>query len=132
MSYSPLYVEFFHHFNVTEDYFECHEVLEALWLETARDPFYQGLLQVAVCLYHHRNCNLGGARKLMEAALTKLAPYGEPVYRGIHLGSLKTLARQYYDKLHSEGHDFTFSPFRIQVIDPELRRLVQEFGVLKK
>ncbi|MDT2309670.1 DUF309 domain-containing protein [Paenibacillus larvae] len=42
--YNPLLIAFVYHFNETEDYFECHEVLEELWMEEGRDIFYQGLL----------------------------------------------------------------------------------------
>ena len=34
--YSPLFVKFIHHFNGDRDYYECHEVLEELWMEEGR------------------------------------------------------------------------------------------------
>ena len=86
--YDPLYVAFLWHFNGDRDYFECHELLEDLWLQENHDLLYQGLLQVAVGLYHHRNGNLGGAVKLLRQALTKLDLYpADPL--GIDLGTLR-------------------------------------------
>ena len=40
MSYEPLYVAYLVYFNRDRDYFECHEVLEELWLERERDRRY--------------------------------------------------------------------------------------------
>ncbi|WP_238323048.1 DUF309 domain-containing protein [Gorillibacterium massiliense] len=42
--YDPLYIAFIWHFNGDRDYFECHEVLEELWLQENHDLLYQGLL----------------------------------------------------------------------------------------
>ena len=36
MSYEPLYVAYLVYFNRDQDYFECHEVLEELWLPASR------------------------------------------------------------------------------------------------
>ncbi|GJM74097.1 hypothetical protein HMSSN036_63130 [Paenibacillus macerans] len=63
MSYEPLYVAYLVYFNRDRDYFECHEVLEELWLERDHDPLYKGLLQVAVGLFHARSGNVSGGRK---------------------------------------------------------------------
>jgi hypothetical protein len=46
----PRYAGFFTCFN-EQRYFEAHDVLEGLWLET-RDPFYKGLIQVAGAFVH--------------------------------------------------------------------------------
>lgn len=70
--YDSLYVQYIYFFNVKKDYYECHEVLEELWLEQGRSTLYQGLLQAAVALYHYRNDNLAGAVKLFQASIDKL------------------------------------------------------------
>ncbi len=51
-----------------EEWFDCHETLEDLWIGSEGDPrwLYQGLLQVAVALHHWRNGNYGGALSLLE------------------------------------------------------------------
>ena len=51
-------------------FFECHEVLEALWRVTAEPQrsFYQGLIHCAVAIYQHRRGNaVGAARQLVRA-----------------------------------------------------------------
>jgi predicted metal-dependent hydrolase len=63
--YDPRYLEGIEHFNKC-DFFEAHEVWEELWADTEGPPrrFYQGLIQVAVCLHHFGNGNIRGAKKL--------------------------------------------------------------------
>lgn len=59
----PRYEEGIRLFNA-HDWFECHEVLESLWL-VDRSPgrtFYQGLIMAAVALEHWRRGNPRGAR----------------------------------------------------------------------
>jgi hypothetical protein len=57
------------------DFFECHEVLEAAWLQSAGEQkrFLQGLIQVAVAFYHLRRKNFAGAERLLRAAIEKLS-----------------------------------------------------------
>jgi len=88
----PRFVAFVDHFNGDQDYFECHEVMEELWLDHGRDPVLQGLLQAAVGLYHWRNDNRAGAVKLFTGALRKLA--GAPdVLHGLDLAALRDCVR---------------------------------------
>jgi len=49
-------------------WFECHETLEELWVGARGElrDFYQGLLQLAVALYHWRNGNYKGALILLR------------------------------------------------------------------
>ncbi|OUN00549.1 MAG: hypothetical protein BAA02_09995 [Paenibacillaceae bacterium ZCTH02-B3] len=88
----PRFVAFVDHFNGDRDYFECHEVMEELWLDNGRDPVLQGLLQAAVGLYHWRNDNRAGAVKLFAGSLRKLA--GAPaVLHGLDLALLRECVR---------------------------------------
>lgn len=50
------------------EWFECHETLEELWVGEKGElrDFYQGLLQIAVALYHWRNGNFKGAVGLLQ------------------------------------------------------------------
>ncbi|MBI1956253.1 MAG: DUF309 domain-containing protein [Acidobacteria bacterium] len=59
-------------------FFDCHEVLEEVWLEVPGDQkkFLQGLIQVAVAFHHLRRKNLTGARRLLSAAIEKLSGFG--------------------------------------------------------
>ncbi|MCS7460126.1 DUF309 domain-containing protein [Paenibacillus doosanensis] len=124
-SYDRLYVEFVYYFNVARDYFECHEVMEELWLEEGRAPLYQGLLQVAVGLYHHRNGNVSGAVKLFTAALEKLEPR-QKAEAGIDLVRLVRDSRLYLAKLERiEEQPFDFYDLDIRITDPELETMVE-------
>ncbi len=127
MSYDPLYIAFYYYFNQERDYFECHEVMEELWLEEGRNPLYQGLLQVAVGLYHFRNGNLGGAIKLMTAALEKLGPHPKAEL-GIDLAQLLDECRRYIQKLgRYEREPFDFYDLDIRITDPRLAAEVERF-----
>lgn len=66
------------------DFFEAHEVWEALWMETSGEEkkFIQGLIQAAVGLCHFCNGNLRGAAKLYHSSRGYMEPYG-PRYLGL-------------------------------------------------
>lgn len=124
MRYNPLYVAYLVYFNRDRDYFECHEVLEELWLAKNRDPRYKGLLQVAVGLYHFRNGNVRGGYKMMVSAYSRLKPYPADEL-GIHMAKLVSEVNIYanrlalYDTLPFPYHDLT-----IKIVDPELMEIV--------
>jgi len=67
-SYDPRFLAGVRYFN-QRDFFEAHESWEELWVDY-QGPlrrFYQGLIQVAVCLHHFGNGNMHGTRKLYTA-----------------------------------------------------------------
>uniref|UniRef100_I2PZI5 DUF309 domain-containing protein n=1 Tax=Desulfovibrio sp. U5L TaxID=596152 RepID=I2PZI5_9BACT len=71
------------------DYFECHEVLEALWLEEpgpVRD-LYKGVIQVAAGFFHWENGNKAGCLKHLERAIVYLARYA-PRCQGLDVAAL--------------------------------------------
>ena len=126
MKYDPLYVQYLYYFNVERDYFECHEVMEELWMEEGRDPLCQGLLQVAVGLYHARNDNVSGAVKLFTQALEKLKRYPEHQL-GIDLARLISESEQYLFKLNENTLEpFPFRDMTIIILDPHLQDAVDE------
>ncbi len=58
-------------------FYDCHDTLEALWIE-ALEPdktFYQGILQIAVALYHLGHHNWRGAVILMGEGINRLRSY---------------------------------------------------------
>jgi predicted metal-dependent hydrolase len=87
-SYDPRYLEGIEHFNKC-DFFEAHEVWEELWADYQGPSrkFYQGLIQVAVCLHHFGNGNIRGSKKLYFGSRGYLEPY-LPKYEGIDLEKL--------------------------------------------
>ncbi|TNJ65343.1 DUF309 domain-containing protein [Paenibacillus hemerocallicola] len=126
MSYDVLYVEFLYYFNVERDYFECHEVMEELWMEEGRNPLHQGLLQIAVALYHHRNGNVGGAIKLFSQGIEKLEFYPKFTL-GIDLGKLIADSNAYLDKLLGiEEEPFEFYDLDIAIVHSDLTAMVEE------
>ncbi|MCG0314791.1 MAG: DUF309 domain-containing protein [Calditerricola sp.] len=72
--YPPQYLEFLDRFNEGE-YYTCHDLLEELWMEERHNKFLQGLLQLAVALYHAELGNLRGARLMLSSAKGYLEPY---------------------------------------------------------
>lgn len=88
-TYHPLYLAGIAHFNAC-DFFEAHEVWEELWTEYSGPSrkFYQGLIQVAVCLHHFGNGNTRGAKKLYHTSLAYLKEY-QPRHLGCDLAKLE-------------------------------------------
>jgi len=81
------------------EFFECHEILEAAWLDASGDDkiFLQGLIQLAVSFYHLRRGNFTGAGRLLRAAREKLAglpPAARPIELGELLNALRFLPEQ--------------------------------------
>jgi predicted metal-dependent hydrolase len=78
------------------DYYSCHDTLEALWVE-AEEPdrsFFQGILQLAVALYHLTNQNQRGAMILLGEGSHRLQRY-RPNYGGVDVDTLLDLSGQF-------------------------------------
>ena len=87
-AYDPRYLEGIEYFNDC-DFFEAHEVWEDLWSDVQGPSrrFYQGLIQVAVCLHHFGNGNTRGARKLYFGSRGYLEDY-RPHHLGLNVDRL--------------------------------------------
>lgn len=126
MNYEPLYAAYLVYFNRDRDYFECHEVLEELWLQKDRDPRYKGLLQVAVGLYHFRNGNIRGGYKMLTSAADRLESYPHDEL-GIRLGKLVHEVKDYATRLSDyEAQPFPYADLTIEIWDPELQQVVEQ------
>ena len=68
------------------DFYACHDTLEAIWMEapTFEKNFYQGILQIAVAIYHLGNHNWRGAVILLGEGLHRLQSYPSD-YGGVDL-----------------------------------------------
>lgn len=88
--YDPRFVEGVKLFNECE-FFEAHDVWEELWsdYQGPSRKFYQGLIQVAVCLHHFGNGNTRGAKKLYYGCRGYLEEY-RPHHLGVDLDKLLT------------------------------------------
>jgi predicted metal-dependent hydrolase len=91
-------------------FYACHDTLEALWIEASEPEktFYQGILQIAVGLYHLGNRNWRGAVILLGEGSNRLRRYPS-VYGNINVdellnqsvGLLKTLQELGADKINA-------------------------------
>jgi predicted metal-dependent hydrolase len=70
-------------------FFECHDTLEALWVESSgkEKRFLQGMIQVSVGFYHFYNGNPSGALSQWGKGSGKLSGF-VPVHAGIDVGRL--------------------------------------------
>lgn len=86
--YDPRFLEGIEYFNRC-DFFEAHDAWEALWSDYQGPSrrFYQGLIQVAVCLHHFGNGNIRGAKKLYYGCRGYLEDY-RPKHLGVDLDKL--------------------------------------------
>ncbi|OAI45327.1 hypothetical protein AYO44_02680 [Planctomycetaceae bacterium SCGC AG-212-F19] len=77
IDYDDRYLAGIQFFN-RHDFFEAHEVWEALWMDRGgpEKRFVQGLIQAAVGLLHFGNGNLRGAVKLYHSSRGYMEPYG--------------------------------------------------------
>jgi predicted metal-dependent hydrolase len=85
-------------------FYACHDTLEALWME-ATEPdkqFYQGILQIAVALYHLESQNWRGAVILLGEGINRLRVY-QPDYGGINVENLLDESAQMLKILHETG-----------------------------
>ena len=84
----PLFAEAITQFN-NRDYYACHDTLEAIWNDAWQSDraFYQGILQIAVGLYHLQNRNWYGATILLGEGTSRLPAY-LPDYQSIDVEML--------------------------------------------
>ena len=71
------------------DYYACHDTLEAIWNDSWQSDraFYQGILQIAVGLYHLKSQNWHGAAILLGEGTSRLPSY-LPEYQSIDVENL--------------------------------------------
>lgn len=116
----PCYRAFFRCWN-EQRYYEAHDVLEHLWLETTSDDsaYFKGLIQAAggfVHLQHHFNFpthrvhgrRLAPAVRLFRLAHKNLSPFA-PTRHGFDVASLIALIDRQIDAI--VGSDFTRNPW---------------------
>lgn len=78
-------------------YFEAHEALERLWLETRHDAdgnFYKGLIQLAAAFVHWEAGRTGPAATLLRMADDYLAKYPAR-HHGLDVANLQRAAAEW-------------------------------------
>ncbi len=105
-SYPPLYLQGIEHFNAC-DFFESHEVWEAIWTEYQGPSrkFYQGLIQAAVALHHFGNGNIRGARKVCHSSLSYLESY-RPKHMGMDVEKFVKDMRHCFEEVNASTEAF--------------------------
>jgi hypothetical protein len=101
-------------FNAGE-FFTCHEILEALWVQERSDIrcLYQGILHIAVACYHLvSRMNWTGAMRQLEKGLYRLGSWPEEM-GGVHIGKLRRAASRLREHLQVLGCE------RVEEYDPE-------------
>jgi hypothetical protein len=85
-------------------FYDCHDTLEAVWMvaPTGEKPFYQGILQIAVGLYHLSNHNWRGAAILFGEGSRRLETY-EPTFHRVNVSDLLDRAELWLQTLHDLG-----------------------------
>ena len=87
-----------------QEFYACHDTLEALWME-AIEPlktFYQGVLQIAVALYHLSNHNWRGAVILLGEGINRLRHY-QPAYADVDVAQFLTQSAELLTILQQMG-----------------------------
>ncbi len=86
------------------EFYACHDTLEALWIEAdlSDKQFYQGILQIAVALYHLGNQNWRGAVILLGEGMNRLRNY-QPDHGEIDVESFLTEVAQIVKLLQQTG-----------------------------
>jgi predicted metal-dependent hydrolase len=87
-----------------QEFYACHDTLEAIWINAmpADKNFFQGILQIAVALYHLGNENWQGAVTLMGEGIYRLHAYPS-LYGGIDVDEFVADAAQLLAQLQAGG-----------------------------
>ena len=107
--YASHYLGYFECFN-QQLYYEAHDVLEDLWLET-KGPlhnFYKGLIQLAGAFVHLKNSKLDPAARLFRLSRKYLEPY-QPEAEGLDVAALLARIDGWVSIL--EDSDYKISPY---------------------
>jgi len=102
--FDPHYLAYFECFN-RQMYYEAHDVLEELWLETKgrHHYFYKGLIQLAGAFVHLKKSKLNPGARLFRLALKYLNPY-VPVAEGLDVTELVARIQDWLLQLENSNH----------------------------
>ncbi len=100
MPVDPRFKEGLKLFNEGE-FFECHEVIEALWLETPEDDpsrdLYKGVIQAAAAVYQFDRGILSGALSLHKTSVAYLEKY-KPAALGLNVEKMVEGMNAYFSE----------------------------------
>lgn len=89
-----------------QEYWECHETLERLWVAESRPirDFYQGVLQVGVAFHHLKQGRYEGAIKMLRRSLPRLRGLPDTC-QGVAVAELVRAARAVHDRTIALGSE---------------------------
>ncbi|NEQ53762.1 MAG: DUF309 domain-containing protein [Leptolyngbya sp. SIO3F4] len=101
------------------EYYACHNTMEVIWMnaQIINKGLYQGILQIAVGLYHLTNFNWQGAAILLGEGINRLNAY-EDNYGGIDIAQLTQQAIDWLTALQETGPDHVQKLAAILVVTP--------------
>jgi len=125
--FHPLFTQFITYFNVHEDYFESHEVLEEYWKEIApkdkTHPLTAWIL-ISTGMYHWRRGNFTGAYRSLEKSLERIQLQVDSVFHeGIHLQQVIDNVNHSVDLVRNNQ---PFQAFTISISSPELISIINK------
>lgn len=84
------------------EYFECHEVIEDLWLEVpSEDPYrdlYKGVIQAAAAIYQKERNIMSGALGLYKTSVVYLNKY-KPSALGLNVNKFIKNLQSHFETL---------------------------------
>ena len=85
-------------------FFECHEILEAQWMDSAgiEKTFYQMIIHAAVAFVHWENGNRKGVLSLQHTFKLKAAAVPAQSYMGLDIEKLKADMAALVDPLRAD------------------------------
>lgn len=125
--FHPLFVDYCSHFNGTQDYFECHEVLEEYWKKHSpndkKHPLV-GYIQLATGLYHWRRQNKKGALRILTKAYSIFQENkNSEFFEYVDFNHLCDYCIKSIEKIKQ---DCPFEAFQLQILNKELKSLVEK------
>jgi uncharacterized protein len=109
-----------------QEFYACHDTLEAIWMDAMHPEktFYQGILQIAVGLYHLSHANWRGAVILLGEGIGRLRDF-QPHYESIDVERLIQDSATLLKSLQISGAE------AIETITQEIRENRSELQIPK-
>ncbi len=107
----------------SEEFFECHEVLEELWTFSQQPDrwFLQALIHFAVGFYHARRSNPNGATRQLRKGLRKIQGY-LPEWDGVETGKIAQAVEQRLREIEAGGAVASYPRIVLSSAWPGLRQ----------
>jgi len=127
-------ISYLYFFNVKQDYYECHEYGEHLWLDMGRPIVLKGLIQSAVCLYHLQGGNIKGGYAMWQRARRYIHD-ARPVYEGMDLDRLTHDIDEVFRRVPSELYrsivpeklieDLNLPTVKVRIVDDKINQILE-------